>query len=43
MGSDRHHQWDPTPEEIDAILDELRPLIADIAHRQTAALELLRA
>jgi hypothetical protein len=31
-------QWHPTPEEVAAIVAELRPMIAAMAHRQTREL-----
>jgi hypothetical protein len=35
---DRVLEWKPTPEEVAAILAELRPLIAGIARRQSEEL-----
>ena len=39
--SGERFQWQPTPKEVADIVAELRPMIAAIAHRQTAELALL--
>ena len=38
---DERLQWNPSPEEVEAILAELRPLIRAMARRQRAELEQL--
>ena len=34
MGNSELCSWKPTPEEVDRILAEMRPIIADLVKRQ---------
>ncbi len=34
MGNEKLRSWQPTPEEVERILAEMRPIIADLVKRQ---------
>lgn len=36
MGNEKLRSWHPTPEEVERILAEMRPVIADLVKRQFA-------
>ena len=40
---DKRFDWNPTPDEVRAIVNELRPVLADIARRQDDELERIEA
>jgi hypothetical protein len=42
MGIEQLRSWRPSPDEVDEILAELRPLIAELARRQAEPLLLAR-